>query len=151
MTAKRYDGASWQDLSHFRRWNGSSWTDATFARRWSGSAWEEFWPAYTPISASIDPGTYNNTVINNTGPIVVAFDALVTGGDGTETYSWTLSSVVPSGTVSITAGASTDSVTVSFDNGSDLFRSATLNLTVDDGTSSDSASASINVTYGTPP
>jgi hypothetical protein len=109
------------------------------------------WSAYTPISVSIDPGTYANSVTNNTGPITVGFDALVTGGDGTETYSWTLSSVVPSGTVSITAGASTDSVTVSFDNGSDLFRSATLNLTVDDGTSSDSASASISLTYGTPP
>lgn len=137
-------------MSQVRRWSGSAWVDVGFARRWTGSAWEEFWPAYTPISASINPGIYNNSVNNNTGPTTVGFDAIVTGGDGTETYSWTLSSVIPSGSVTITAGGSTDSVTVQFADGANLTRSATLNLTVDDGISSDSASASISLTYGVP-
>lgn len=134
-----------------RRWTGSAWTDVASAKRWDGSQWVEFWPTYTNISATIDPATYSNSVGNNTGPVSVGFDAIVTGGNGSETYSWSLSSVNPAGTVTITSGAATSSVTVQFADGADLVRSATLNLTVDDGVSSDTPSASISLTYGTPP
>lgn len=150
MTARRYNGSSYTDLSHFRRWSGSAWVDATFARRWDGSQWVAFWPTYTPISVSISPSSYNNNVSSNSGPVSTGFNAVVTGGNGSPTYSWTLTGVNPAGTVSITAGASTGTVTVQFDNGTDIERSATLNLAVDDGTSNDSTSIPITVIYGTP-
>lgn len=146
MTARRYDGATFQDLTHFRRWSGSAWTDATHARRWDGSQWVEFWPVYTNIVATISPDSYNNTRANNTGPVSIGFNAVVTGGNGSPTYTW---GITGSG-LSITGGQGTSSVTVEIVNGSNQFYSGTLSLTVADGTSSDSATAPISQTYGTP-
>jgi hypothetical protein len=39
MTAKRYNGTSFVDISTYKRWNGSAWVTLTTAKRWNGSAW----------------------------------------------------------------------------------------------------------------
>lgn len=146
MTAKRYDGSAFQDLTHFRRWSGSAWVDAGFARRWDGSQWVEFWPAYTPIAVTIDPTSDSAAVANNSGPYSVAFDAIVTDGNGSETYAWSVT-----GAISITSGQGTSSVLVQIPDGSNEIVSGTLSVTVDDGTSSDSyTTGSISRTYGSP-
>lgn len=149
MTARRYDGSSWQDLSHFRRWSGSAWTDATFARRWDGSQWVEFWPTYTNISASLSPTLYNNTASNSTGPVDVGFTCSVTGGDGGHTFTWSVTNLIGAGW-SIVSGQGTSSVTVRCINGSNTQFTGTLSCVVSDGTSSDTPSASLSLTYGTP-
>lgn len=41
MTAKRWNGSSYTDLTTFKRWSGSAWVDLTVAKRWNGTTWED--------------------------------------------------------------------------------------------------------------
>lgn len=36
---KRWDGATWVDLTTAKRWDGSAWVDLTIAKRWDGASW----------------------------------------------------------------------------------------------------------------
>lgn len=36
---KRWDGASWMDLTTRKRWDGAGWVDLSIMKRWNGSAW----------------------------------------------------------------------------------------------------------------
>ena len=44
MTAQRYTGSAFTNLSQIKRYTGSAWADVSFGKRWTGSAWEQFWP-----------------------------------------------------------------------------------------------------------
>lgn len=100
MTAQRWDGSSWQDITTAKRWDGSSWVDLTVAKRWDGSAWHDiiFAGGGTPGSLSAvtssadatnifiatDP-PFDPIVTLNTPSVVVN----VTGGVPPYTYQWT--------------------------------------------------------------
>lgn len=127
-----------------------TWRQVTNAWVKVGGVWQQYFAAYTAISASIDPATYSNTVANSTGPYDLGFDAIVTGGDGTQTYTWSVTNTLGSGW-SIVAGQGTASVTVRCADGSNQTLAATLECLVDDGTTNDTPSASLSMTYGTPP
>lgn len=46
MTAKRWSGSTWVDLTaQLKRWTGSAYVALTSGKRWNGSAWVEFWTA----------------------------------------------------------------------------------------------------------
>lgn len=44
MTAQRYTGSAFTNLSQVRRFNGSAFVDVSFGRHWTGSQWVTFWP-----------------------------------------------------------------------------------------------------------
>lgn len=105
---------------------------------------------YVDISASISPATYSETFTNSTGPHDVGFTCSVTGGDGTHTYTWSVTNTIGAGW-SIQSGQGTASVTLRCIDGSDALFTGTLECLVSDGTTSDEPAASLSLTYGTPP
>lgn len=141
---RRFDG-TWQDAANVRRFDGSNWVEATFARRWDGGAWVDVWPTYTAIGVTVAPPEYLDITNNNTGPYFQSFTATVTGGNGGHTFVWGITGTG----LSITSGQGTATVQVQIDNGTNLTRSGTLTVTVDDGTSSDAENVSISHTYET--
>ena len=129
---------------------GGSWRTVNNIYGKIAGTWELLWAAYTAIAVSISPAVYFNTVANNTGPYNVGFTANVTGGDGTETYTWVLTNTIGTGW-SISSGQGTDNIQLTCADGSDETMTATLEVTVDDGTTTDTDSITITITYGTPP
>lgn len=141
---------SWKDIVGVEVRPAGTWKAVTKIEVKVGGVWKEVWPNYTPISVAIDPASYYNTVSNNTGPYNIGFTANVTGGNGSETYTWTVTNTLGTGW-SILSGQGTDNVQLECANGSDQEYTATLQVAVDDGTSSDTDSFSITIVYGTPP
>lgn len=115
MTAKRWDGDSWEDLTIFRRWNGSAWVDLTVAERWSG-AWTDM-ELFVPdtFSATVAPSSASAFQENPSPaapPAVTLFTNAVTvtaaGGTGSgPAYAWSR----VSGSASISAASPTSATT----------------------------------------
>jgi len=133
-TFKRWTGSSWVDPTNVRRWSGSSWVNVGFVRRWSGSAWVDVYPTYVDISVSVSPTSYQSATIGSRN-----FTASVSGGDGSHTYSWSISN--PTNFSLANASSQTCNVSWSSSNAG----SCTVTCVVNDGTSSDSANASITI------
>lgn len=101
MTLKRWDGASWTDLTFIKRWSGSAWVDLTTLKRWSGSAWVAIplpGGGGSGLSATVNDSSVFGvefraphaapavlTVVSNT-PATVTVTAIA--GTGPYTYSW---------------------------------------------------------------
>jgi len=99
MTAKRWDGSSWQDISTAKRWDGSGWVDITTAKRWDGNAWHDitFAGGGAPGNLSaVSSGTPTRIFLKEEPPFdtvvwLTTFPAVVTASGGTPpyTYQWT--------------------------------------------------------------
>lgn len=96
MTMKRWDGASFIDLTVAKRWDGASWVNLTIAKRWDGASWIDI-PlpgGGGGLSLTVSPGTASGfesrvgfapavlTVTSN------SVTATPTGGVGPYTFSW---------------------------------------------------------------
>lgn len=143
-------GGTWQDIDSCGVRVSGTWRTVDSMHIRVGGTWREVWPGYTNISASISPSGYTNTVAVNTGPYSIGFSAIVTGGDGTETYTWTVTNTQGSAW-SIASGQGTDSVIVQCADGFNEEFLATLECLVSDGTSSDEPLVNLEMIYGIPP
>lgn len=149
MTGIRVGGV-WQDIDSCSVRVGGTWRTVDNIHIRVGGTWRQVWSGYTAISASISPAGYSNTVSNNTGPYSVGFTCNVSGGDGSHTYTWSVNNTSGSGW-SLSSGQGTSSIVVNAANGFDAYYEATVSCLVSDGTSSDTPSVSVDITYGVPP
>ena len=99
MTMKRWDGATWGDLTTAKRWDGASWVDLTIAKRWDGSTWVDIplpGGGGGGLSATVSPAFADALFFDaipsplfrtlTTNSVTVT----ATGGSGAgPTYSWT--------------------------------------------------------------
>lgn len=115
MTAKRWDGAAFQDiLTTKKRWDGASWVDLTVAKRWDGAAWIDI-PGFIGggLTVSASPGDAVGNVFDpEPAPLFTtvtsnSVTATPTGGTGPYTYAWSR----VSGDSAISATASTSATT----------------------------------------
>lgn len=98
MTMKRWNGSSWIDLTTAKKWNGSAWVDLTLAKRWNGTSWVDIplpGGGAGPLSVTISPGYAFGEINVPNAPFPPAVEvasngvsAMVTGGTGTISYSW---------------------------------------------------------------
>lgn len=98
MTAKRWDGAAYIDLTVAKRWDGAAWVDLTVAKRWDGAAWQDIPGVFgggAGFSATADRATCTGVVFDASSPplfaAVTSDSVTVTpaGGTGPYTYAWT--------------------------------------------------------------
>ena len=149
MTAKRWDGAAFQDiLTTKKRWDGASWVDLTVAKRWDGAAWVDI-PGFIGggLTVSVSPGgAVGNVFEPEPAPsfqTVVSDNVTVTASGGTGPYTYAWSKV--SGDSAISATASTAATTAfSAIVGKNQEKSAVWKVIVTDSLSA-TAEATVNV------
>lgn len=120
MTAKRWTGTAFIDLTTLKRWSGSAWVDITIAKRWDGSAWVDILGAGgspTGLQVTIDGFAVSTVIcVANIDPFcpfvsqvtTASITAVASGGTGAgPTYSWQFIS----GDSSITATNPTSATT----------------------------------------
>lgn len=157
MTAKRWTGTAYADITTKKRWTGTAWTDLTTAKRWDGSAWVDIGFAGggggLQLSASTGLVTGLFSCDNNVNPNCL-FVATVTtnsvtitpsGGSGAgPTYSWQY----VSGDSSITPNSPTAATTTFTGNVSrNLNRSAIYKCVVVQGTDTREIQVEANISY----
>lgn len=99
MTAKRWDGAAYQDIVTRKRWDGAAWIDLTVAKRWDGAAWQDI--AFAGGGGAALSVTANHANVGKNeldfepAPaakiLTTTFAVTVTAHDGagSPTYAWT--------------------------------------------------------------
>lgn len=83
-TEKRWDGASWIDLTLAKRWNGAAWVDIAFPGGGGGGALSAT-ASDGSVTGSVfmaEPADPFKTVVSNSTTVTA------TGGTGPYTYSW---------------------------------------------------------------
>lgn len=141
MSAKRWDGAAYQDIATRKRWDGASWIDLTVAKRWDGVAWQDVTFAGggggEPLSVIAAPGFVSNFELDlepapsfKTLTSTQAVTVTPSGGAGSPTYAWTRvsgdSAIFP---LSPTSATTFFRVTI----GKNTFKTAVWRCTVTDG------------------
>ena len=143
-------GGVWKDIASASARVSGAWKDVSGIYVKVSGAWQEAWSAYTAITATVTPSSYtDNSAANDSGPYDIGFSCAVTGGNGSETYTWSVSPDNP-GDLSILSGEGTDSVTIRIADGNNQIVSGTVECLVSDGVSSDSDTSIVSVTYGVP-
>lgn len=156
MTAKRWDGAAYIDLTVAKRWDGAAWVDLTVAKRWDGAAWQDIPGVFgggSGFSATSDKSLVSgNTFEAEPAPLFknITSDAVTvtaTGGTGPYTYAWTR----VSGSSAISAGTpSADATTFSANVPKNLERIGVWRCTVTDSLAATaSVDVSVELTYTT--
>lgn len=95
-TNKRWDGASFVDLTVQKRWDGASWVDLTIAKRWDGATWVDFFSGGgSGLSATASPGSASGELFDpEPAPLFATVTSnsvtvTPTGGTAPYTYAWT--------------------------------------------------------------
>ena len=157
MTAKRWDGAAYQDIVTRKRWDGSSWVDITIAKRWDGAAWQDI------IFAGGGGGGSLSVTLNKAGVSGDAFlpepapttqtlttdsvTATAAGGTGGPyTYAWTRLSGSSAISANSPSAATTTFTAICNKN---IAREGVWRVTASDGVLSATADVNVSLLYET--